>query len=135
MITIDEVQIGLIEYLKSKTTLTTLLTTSEHIKETQWQGTEFTYPAVRTGNDILPSIDGCSPDTVEGVVYCLSEQKSSKQCSTIAAEVSRLLHRVSFTSSNGVKFIRIWVTRVTYPTQTEETTIWQSQVQIKAQVS
>jgi len=136
MRTVDEVQIALLAYLKSQVALTTMLTTSEHIKETQWQGVDFTYPAIRLGNDVLPSQDGCSPDGVEGAVLVFSENKSSKQCSLIAAEVSRLLHRLSFVSAiNGVKFMRIYVTRVTYPTNLEDTNVWQSQVQITAQVS
>lgn len=136
MRTVDEVQIALLAYLKAQTSLTSLLANSGQIKETQWQGEDFSYPAIRTGNDILPSQDGCSPDGVEGTVYIFSEQKSSKQCSLVAAEVSRILHRLSFTSPvNGVKFMRIYVTRVTYPNQLEGTTIWQSQVQITAQVS
>jgi hypothetical protein len=136
MKTVEEVQIALLAYLKAQASLVTLLTVSNNIKETQWQGTDFVYPAVRVGNDVLPSQDGCKPDEVEGAILCFSEQKSSKQCSQIASEVSKILHRLSFTSPvNSVKFMRIYVTRVTYPSQVEGTTIWQSQVQITAQVS
>lgn len=136
MRTIDEVQIALLAYLKSQTSLVTLLGVAGQLKETQWQGTEFVYPAVRLGNDVLPSQDGCSPDGVEGAVLVFSEQKSSKQCSLIAADISRILHRISFNSTvNSVKFMRIYVTRVTYPTQMEGSDIWQSQVQITAQVT
>lgn len=135
MRTVDEVQIALLAYLKAQTSLTALLSAGE-IKETQWQGVDFSYPAVRVGNDVLPSQDGCSPDGVEGAVLVFTEDKSSKRCSQIAAQVSTILHRLSFTSTtNGVKFMRIYVTRVTYPNQVEGTTIWQSQVQITAQVS
>jgi hypothetical protein len=136
MRTTDEVQIALLAYLKAQSTLVSMLSTSEQIKETQWQGTDFTYPAVRLGNDVLPSQDGCSPDGVEGTILVFSENKSSKQCSQIAGEVARLLHRLSFTSAvSGVKFMRIYVAKVTYPTQAEGTTIWSSQVQITAQVN
>ena len=136
MRTVDEVQIALLAYLKGQASLTSLLSASGDIKETQWQGAEFVYPAVRLGNDVLPSQDGCTPDDVEGAILCFSEQKSSKQCSLIAAATSRILHRLSFTSAvNGVKFMRIYVTRVTYPVQMEGSSIWQSQVQITAQVS
>ena len=136
MRTTDEVQIALLAYLKAQSTLVSMLSTSEQIKETQWQGTDFTYPAVRVGNDVLPSQDGCSPDGVEGAILVFSENKSSKQCSQIAGEVARLLHRLSFTSAvNGVKFMRIYVAKVTYPSQAEGTTVWSSQVQITAQVT
>lgn len=136
MKTVDEVQIALLEYLKAQTTLTDLLGVAGQIKETQWQGTDFNYPAVRVGNDVLPNPLGCGPDGVEGSVLVFSESKSSKQCSLIAAEVSRLLHTKNFKSAtNGVQFMKIYVTRITYPSQMEGLNIWQSQVQITAQVS
>lgn len=136
MKTVEEVQTALLAYLKAQTSITSLLANSGQIKETQWQGEDYSYPAIRVGNDVLPSKDGCSPDGVEGSVFIFSEQKSSKQCSQVASEVSKVLHRLSFTSAvNGAKFMRIYVDRVTYPKQLEGTTIWQSQVQITAQVS
>ena len=134
MRTVDEVQIALVEHLKADVALVALLSTSSQIKETQWQGTEFTYPAVRVENDVLPSIDGCSPDGVEITVYSLSETKTSKQCSLIAAEISRLLHCKTFSGTNGVKFLSVKVTRIPYPKQQEGQSIWQSPVQVTAQV-
>jgi hypothetical protein len=113
-----------------------MLGTDGQIKESQWQGTDFTYPAVRLGNDIIPNDKDCPPDTVEGTISVFTEEKSSKRCSQISSEIAKILHRTSFTSAvNGVKFIRITVTRVTYPNQLEDMSIWQSQVQITALVS
>lgn len=134
MITLDDVQTALLTHLKSQVTLTSMLGTQGQIKETQWQGVDFVYPAIRIGNDIIPNDKDCPPDTVEGVIYVLTEEKSSKRCSQIASEVGRILHRSNFTV-NGLKFIRVTVNKLTYPTQMEDTTIWQSQVQITALVS
>ena len=50
MRTPDEIQIALIERLKANTALVALLGTADQIKETEWQGAEFTYPAVRVEN-------------------------------------------------------------------------------------
>jgi hypothetical protein len=138
--TLEEVQAALLAYLKAQPTLVAMLGVNERIKETQWQGEDFTYPAVRLGNDIIPDIAGCPPDKVEGVVWVFSENKTSKQCSQIASEVARLLHRIQFdgvqyVGGSTVKFSKLWVTRVTYPTQMEGMSIWQSQVQIQGMVN
>ena len=136
MRTVDEVQIALLAYLKAQTSLTVLLASAGQIKETQWQGVDFVYPAVRLGLDVMPNKQDCPPDEVEGSVFVFTEDKSSRRCSQISGEVSRILHRLSFTSAiNGVKFMRIYVVKEPYPTQSEGSTIWQSQVQITAQVS
>jgi hypothetical protein len=135
MKTVDEVQIALIERLKGDAALVTLLGTADQIKEPEWQGAEFTYPAVRVENTIKPNIAYCPPDDVEITVFCLSEKKSSKQCSLISAEVANYLHKHPFTSSNGVKFLFLRVSVIPYPKQQEGQSIWISPVEIVAQVS
>jgi len=135
MKTVDEVQIALIERLKGDAALVTLLGTADQIKEPEWQGAEFTYPAVRVENTIKPNIAYCPPDDVEITVFCLSEKKSSKQCSLIAAEVANYLHKHPFNSSNGVKFLFLRVSVIPYPKQQEGQSIWISPVEIVAQVS
>jgi hypothetical protein len=134
MRTVEEVQAGLIERLKADTALVALLGSSDRIKETEWQGADFVFPAVRVENDVLPSIDGCSPDNVEIVITVLSETKTSKQCSLISAEISRLFHCKTFKSVAGVSYLSVKVTRVPYPKQQEGQSIWQSPIQISAQV-
>lgn len=139
MRTVDEIQTAMIGWLKSQPTLVALLSSNNEIKEHQWQGTDFVYPAVRSAIDLLPTIEGCGPDKIDGVILSLDEQKSSKRCSVVAAELTRLLHRRSFSyslaSGDVVTFTRIIVTRVTYPVQEEGMSIWQSQVQISGLVN
>lgn len=136
MRSVDEVQVALVERLKADINLVTLLGTSDQIKETEWQGAEFKFPAVRVENAVKPNIVYCSPDDVEIVIYCLSEKKSSKQCSEIAKAVTDIFHnKRGETASNGVKFVFSRVTRVPYPKQQEGQTIWVSPVEITAQVS
>ena len=134
MRTVEEVQEALIQWLKADTTLVALLGSSDRIKENEWQGADFVFPAVRVENDVLPSIDGCSPDGVEIVITALSETKTSKQCSLISAEISRLLHCKTFKSTAGVNLLSVKVTRIPYPKQQEGQSIWQSPIQISAQV-
>lgn len=134
MRTIDEVQAGLISYLKDYTNLTALLANNGQIKETQWQGSDFVYPAVRVENDIMPEKDGCSPDAVEIFVYVMDEAKSSKRCSQVAAQVCHAMHNKNFTSET-VKFIGVKVTKASYPRQQEGQSIWQSVIEIAAKVN
>lgn len=135
MKTVDEIQIALIERLKADSALITLLGTSDQIKETEWQGAEFVFPAVRVENTVKPNIVPCSPDDVDITIFCLSEKKSSKQCSLISAEVANYLHNTRFTAANGTKFMFLKVVSISYPKQQEEQSVWMSPVEIVAQVS
>lgn len=141
---VDEVQSALIEYLKSDTILVNLLGTPDQIKETEWQGADFIYPAVRVENTIKPNKVYCSPDDVEITIFCLSEKKSSKQCSQISARVADLLHdlrNISRTNdlipkvfTSGVQFVFFRVTSIPYPKQQENQNIWVSPVEVVSQV-
>ena len=136
MRTVDEVQLALIERLKADTALVALLGTADQIKETEWQGASFVYPAVRVENTVRPNVAYCPPDDVDITIFCLSEQKSSKQCSKIAAAVAKVFHnKRGETATNGVKFVFSRVTSITYPKQQEGQSVWVSPVEIVAQVN
>ena len=136
MKTVDEVQLALIERLKADTALVTLLGTADQIKETEWQGAVFVFPAVRVENTIKPNMAYCPPDDVDITIFCLSEQKSSKQCSLIASAVAKVFHnKRGQTATNGVKFVFSRVASIPYPKQQEGQSIWISQVEIVAQVN
>lgn len=140
MRTPDEVQIALLAYLKTQTTLLTLLGDVTQIKEAQWQGSDFVYPAIRLTNVVKPSLDGCSPDTAEICVYVMSEKKSSRQCGDISAEVAKVLHRKQFVSNEltletPLKVTKMWVTEIPYPSQQEDSAVWIAEVKLAALVS
>ena len=136
MRTVDEVQLALIERLKADTALVALLGTADQIKETEWQGASFVYPAVRVENTVRPNVAYCPPDDVDITIFCLSEQKSSKQCSKVAAAVAKVFHnKRGETATNGVKFVFSRVTSITYPKQQEGQSVWVSPVEIVAQVN
>jgi len=135
MRTTDEVQTALIEYLKAQASLTVLLASANEIKEPEWQGADFVYPAVRVENTIHPNKMYCAPDDVDITVYCLSEKKSSLQCSRLASAVAQLLHnRSGLAGSNGVRFVFLRVVEIPYPAQQEGQSIWISAVKIVTQV-
>jgi hypothetical protein len=136
MKTVDEVQIALIEHLKKDTKLVALLGTPDQIKETEWQGAEFVYPAVRVENVVKPNVVYCSPDNVDITIFCLSEKKSSKQCSLVAAEVADYLHNTrGILATNGVNFVFFRVASIPYPKQQEGMSVWISPLEIVSQVS
>ena len=135
MRTPDEVQVALIEHLKADATLVTLLGTADHIKEVEWQGAEFTYPAVRVENDVMPNEAYCPPDDVNITIFCMSEKKSSKECQLVMREIAIYLHKHPFTATSGLRFVFIRVTKMPYPKQQEGQTIWVSPIELTAQVS
>lgn len=137
MKTPDEVQVAFIEHLKADATLVALLGSADKIKEVEWQGAEFTYPAVRVENDVLPDNTApyCYPDNVNITIFCMSEKKSSKECQLVMKEVATYLHGHPFNATNGVKFVFIRVNKMPYPKQQEGQTIWVSPIEISAQVS
>lgn len=136
----DEARAALLAYLKSQSVITTLLASSGSIKEAQWQGVDFVYPAVRLSMDFIPSINGCGPDKAEFTIENFSEEKSSAQAETITSAMVKLLHKRPFSVSITlpsqapvtVKFPIVVVTRVT---RAERSIYgWKSQISLSTQV-
>jgi hypothetical protein len=107
-----DIQSALIAYYKSQPSITSLLLgpTGTAIKESQWQGTSFEYPAIRVYVDVFPSVNGCGPDRAEICTEVFSAQKSSRESKLISATIVKLLHKKIFTS-NGFKFIMMRVVK------------------------
>lgn len=124
----ESVQASWVAYLKSQLNLVALLDSSLQIKELQWQGTEFLYPAVRVSVDYMPSVNGCGPDDIEVFIDVFSEQKSSKQAAHITAVLQSTLQKKPFTQ-NGIKFPLVWVKKVDRPYR--DIFAWRSSLYIK----
>lgn len=95
MIPNDDVQAGLITKLKAGNAIVATLSSSNEIKEAQWQGTAFLYPAVRVSVGTQTQ-DRASPFCNFGflpfTVRVYSEQKSSQQADDILGKVNAYLH-------------------------------------------
>lgn len=102
--------------LKSQPTLASLLLIngSAEIRELQWSGTDFLYPAVRVAVDFMPSINRCGPDNADISIEVFSEEKSSKQSVHIASVIQQLYHGHPF-SSAGIMFNTVIVRKVHRP--------------------
>lgn len=127
-----DVKAAMLAYLKSLSTVVALLSGSKEIKEAQWQGTEFVYPAIRVSLDYRPSINGCGPDDADFTIEAFSEKQSSLEADTISGTMANLLHKHPFIS-NGMKFPTVIVTKI----QKAERSIygWRSQIDLRTQVS
>jgi hypothetical protein len=127
----NDIQAAWIAHMKSKTVITSLLANAGQIKELQWQGADFVYPAVRFSVTLMPAVNRCL-DTAEIVIDIFSEQKSSDQASTIAGAIQTLYHGHPF-EQGGTKFPIVIVSKVNAP----ERSIygWNSKVSIRARIA
>jgi hypothetical protein len=107
-----EVKSAMISYLKSQSTVTTLISGSAEIREASWQGTEFKFPAIRVAVDLFPSINGCGPDKADFLLESFVAEKSSLDADTISSAMYKLFHKKPFIS-NGLKFSVVVVTKIT----------------------
>lgn len=86
----DVIQAAIVAMLKADTALTTWLaarSTAGEIREAQYQGTAFAYPAVRAAvGDQTPIGDTCYTKKAEVTfeLWCYSEHDSSQECDQLA---------------------------------------------------
>ena len=102
-------QKSLIAKLKADTALVALLSSSDvEIREQQWQGRAFTYPAVRVNLlQQLPMfiIDPCQWFSLTFSVFTLSEDRSSFEADNIASAVNDVLHESAWSEAiDGYRF-------------------------------
>lgn len=128
---------AMIVYLKSQPTVTALVSATE-IRERQWQGEDFVFPAIRVSLDFMPSINGCGPDDADFMLEVFSEKPSSLEADTVAGVLSSLLHKHAFSAITPttppvtVKFPVVIVTKVD---KAERSVYgWLSRVNLKTQV-
>jgi hypothetical protein len=110
MRTNNEIQAAWISSLKSKTDITSLLSKVHEIRERQWQGDDFEYPAVRVSVELFPSTTRCS-DRATILIDVFSEEKSSKECQEISAAIAKEYHGKPF-SDGTLRFSSVLVTRI-----------------------
>ncbi len=132
MLNNNDVQAGLVAYLQAQTTTTVaLLNSTAEIKEDQWQGTTFVYPAVRV--DLGPQLPkgNCGGGEVDFSILCYSEDASSNEADELAGIVNNDLHTKAFTQSS----VRYSIySRGLIPAIREDDRTWRSEATFHATV-
>ena len=135
MLSNDDIQAALITYLKAQTTLVAFLAATSSIKEDQWQGTQFVYPAyrlrlsVQTPLGVGGSGSNC-PARLTITVAAYTEDASSKKADDMAGAANAALHEATFTRNN-IRFAAIRSTGLVSAIRQDERT-WRSEANFTA---
>jgi hypothetical protein len=134
MLNNNTIQEAILDYLKADATLVAMLSDSGQIKEDNWQGVAFTYPAVRVDlkNQVTDVENGCNYSLVTFSILCYSEQKSSKEANNIAWRVLTILHDHSF-SFGGLYFSKVRNTGL-IPAQRKDDKSWVAEVSLESRM-
>jgi hypothetical protein len=133
MLNTNDIQEAIIKYLKADVTLVAMLKSSGEIKEDNWQGVAFAYPAVRVDirNQEAGNVENtCNYSLVTFTVLCYSEQKSSKEANNIAWRVLELFHDHSF-SYDGLYFTHVLNTGL-IPAMRKDDKTWVAEVNLES---
>jgi hypothetical protein len=139
MIPNDRVQAAMITKFKSMASLVALLQKAADIKENQWQGRDFVYPAVRVklGTQTPIVAYPCSSSFVPMTVQVHSEDASSKEADAIAGLLASSvalggLNGLTWSAIiEGVRFVSMRTTGLVSAVREDERT-WRAEVNFLA---
>lgn len=129
----DLIQGALIDYLKTQSDVTDELSTSDEIREDQWQGREFVYPNIRLR--LISNIyttDDCSRTAITLSWEVYSEEASSYQADKICGKIRNVLHNKQF-SQNSLN-VSLWATNLV-PAIRRDRRTWRSELLMRGTVS
>jgi len=132
LITNAEIQASIVGWLKGRPLVVAEIMDSDEIKEDQWQGTAFVYPAIRVRliSNKPEYRQGCVQPITFGVqVY--TEDASSKNCDRIAGIIGKEIHDNQL-STGGLHF-GMFVTDLV-PAYRRDSQTWMAEVLVKADV-
>lgn len=111
MISNEILQKALIARMKVNTGIIAVLNGATEVREQQWQGRAFTYPAVRLAlGTQAPRIEMeiCTWSRLSFSILCLSENRSSKQSDQLAGAVNTAFHKTAWTvAADGFRFHQV----------------------------
>ena len=134
MISNNEIQEALTTKLQAETLVLAELSDTDEIRENQWQGTTFSYPAIRINmirNHPLENSD-CNQTNISVGLQVFSEDASSMQADRIAGIIQDELHDKPF--SQGGLLIALWTDDLIPATRSNMRT-WKSEVLMNGIVS
>lgn len=111
MISNTLVQKALITKLKAAASVTVLLNGAAEIREGQWQGRAFVYPAVRVTIGVqTPRLETspCEWSRVSFSILSFSEERSSFEADNIIGTVNDVLHLAAWDTADGFRFHKVY---------------------------
>lgn len=103
------IQADLVTDLLADAVLTALLDTEGEVREDQYQGTVFGYPAIRVkvdGQTPIAEREQCDHTRLTFTIVCLTESGSSKTCDELAGAVKDRLHKRYFVGTDWYSWFR-----------------------------
>jgi len=129
MLSPHEVQAAFITLLQGNAALVAALAGPEAIKEAEWAGSSFDYPAVRLDiADMRPQGNGaCAARwlSVTGSIIVLSKGDSSAECLTVLGLVQNAIQGRHLTGA-GLTSLEVRVEQAIYPYR--EDNIWRGEI-------
>ena len=131
LIRADEVRAAIIAKMKATTSIMSLLSDANEVRESGWKGTTFSYPNYRVRiNSILP-IEDCYQQ-LEASIFCYSELDSSQQAEEMAGAIANAFHDQAFTQ-NSIRFTNIEVNPI--PAIEESLLAWRSEAILRSKIN
>src|SRR3990167_2400923 len=109
----DQIQAGLISYLKANITIVATLvsydSSASEIREDQWKGSDFIYPNIRLRliTNVPLGNEQCNTSQITLSVLIFAEAQSSLEADQIAGIINNELNGMSFESNNIAFSLRI----------------------------
>jgi len=127
----DQVRAAIIASMKANATILATLTDTDEIRESSWNGTEFSYPNYRVRINQIPKRDDCYQE-LEASIYCYSEKQSSQEAEEMAGTVANEYDDTAFTQS-GIRFNSISVDII--PAIKETNLEWRGEVILRSAIN
>lgn len=127
---IDQAQAAILDWMKAQTTITNELPSSDNIKEREWQGAVFNYPAVRLDMGILEAPPECDYREGDFSILVFSEKDSSLEANRIAGIIGEYMHEKSFTRTTSQGTLHFSMVRLLtkIPALRQDRRTWRAEV-------
>lgn len=127
----DQVRAAIIANMKANATILATLTDTDEIRESSWNGTEFSYPNYRVRINRLAPYRDCYQE-FEASIYCYSEKQSSQEAEEMVGTVANVYHETAFTQ-NGIHFTSVYADLI--PAIKETNLEWRGEVILRSAIN
>ena len=131
LIRADQVREAIIDVIEANANIMALLIDANEVRESDWKGTEFTYPNYRVRINSITPFEDCYQN-LDASIYCYSEEKSSQEAEEMAGTVANEFDGDSFTQ-DSIRFTNVNVDIIPAIAQDERT--WRAECQIRSLIN